>query len=117
MLDVGLLFLALEDFLPVVLSAVAYLVLARLCSRLDHSAGRRVFAGVALIATGGITKTIYKSILALGGEGAAPAVLDELLFCFLTPGFVLLAFGLADGSRLDRGVAPKSATPWLVTAA
>lgn len=117
MLDVGLLLLALEDFLPVVLSAAAYIVLARVCSRLDHSAGRRVFAGVALIATGGITKPIYKSILAVAGEDAAPAVLDELLFWFLAPGFVLLASGLADASRVDRAVPTRPATPWLLTAA
>ncbi len=44
-------------------------------------------------------------------------MLDELLFWFLAPGFVFLASGLADGSRVDRGVATKSPTPWVVTAA
>lgn len=116
MVDVGVLLLALEDFLPVVLSAGAYLVLARLCARLDRAAGRRVYAGVALIATGGVTKPIYKLVLAIGGEDVAPVVLDELLFWFLAPGFVLLGSGLADGSRTDRDETTRPSTPWVAAA-
>lgn len=117
MVDVGVLLLALEDFLPVVLAAVAYVVLGRVCSRLDRDAGRSVYIGVALIAAGGITKPVYKLVLAIGGEDVAPAVLDELLFWFLAPGFVLLAAGLAGGSRSDRGEETGQVMIWIGVAA
>lgn len=99
-----------------VLSAAAFLVLARLCARLDRHAGRRVFVGVALIAAGGITKPIYKLLVATRGEGAAPGVLDELLFWFLAPGFVFLAIGLAGGSRADRALARRGDSAWVLVA-
>jgi hypothetical protein len=44
-MDASLLLLALEDFLPVVLSGTALLVLARVCGRLDPAAGRYVATG------------------------------------------------------------------------
>ncbi|NNF56446.1 MAG: hypothetical protein HKN03_18625 [Acidimicrobiales bacterium] len=102
MIDVNVLLLALEDFIPVFLNAVALWLLARTCLHLDHRAGKYVVASLVLIALGGLTKPTYKMTLALSDAAENVAILDDLLFWFLAPGFVLLATGLRGAYRADR---------------
>jgi hypothetical protein len=101
--DVDLLALAAEDFLPVILSAVGFVVLARLSAGIDGWAGRLVWWGGWLIVLGGLTKPIYKSLLAASGGAVDVLVLDDVLFWMLAPGFVLAAAGLRAAARLDSG--------------
>jgi hypothetical protein len=115
-MDTNLLLLALEDFLPVVLSAAALWVLSRMCGRLDAAAGRFITASLVLLAIGGLTKPIYKTLLALSDGSIDILVLDDLLFWFLAPGFLLLAAGLIRGSRADRALAPRAGRGWIAAA-
>lgn len=105
-MDVDILLLALEDFVPVVLNGIALWLLARACQTLDLGAGKYVLTSLLLIATGGLTKPIYKLILAVSDGSADVLVLDDLLFWFLAPGFLLLTTGLHAGNRADRGLEP-----------
>ena len=116
-MDTGLLLLALEDFLPVVLSGTALVVLARVCGRLDPTAGRYVAASLVLLVIGGLTKPIYKTRLALSDGTVHLVVLDDLLFWFLAPGFILLTAGLRSAWRVDRGTNPGIERGWPATAA
>ena len=111
-MDPGLLMLALEDFLPVVLSGIALFVLARVCGRMDPTAGRYVAASLAFLVIGGLTKPIYKTLVALSDGTVDLVVLDELLFWFLAPGFILLTAGLRSALRVDRGTSPSLERAW-----
>lgn len=115
-MDTGLLLLALEDFLPVVLSGTALFVLARLCGRLDPTAGRYVAASLVLLVIGGVSKPIYKTLLALSDGAIDLVVLDDLLFWFLAPGFILLTAGLRTAWRVDRRASPRIEQGWQAAA-
>lgn len=86
MTDVATIPLALHDFVPVALAGVGAYWLARTTGR------RPVLVGAALILLGGLCKASWK--LALAVSGTDVAVLDDLLFAFLAPGFALLTWGL-----------------------
>ena len=116
-MDSGLLLLAIEDFLPVVLSGFALAVLARVCGRLDVTAGRYVAASLVLLVVGGLSKPIYKTVLALSDGSVDLVVLDDLLFWFLAPGFIMLMGGLRAALRVDRGSTPRIERRWPVAAA
>jgi hypothetical protein len=111
-MDTGLLLLALEDFLPVVLSGTALFVLAGVCGRLDPTAGRYVAASLVLLVIAGLSKPIYKTLLALSDDTVDLVVLDDLLFWFLAPGFILLTAGLRSALRVDRGTSPRIERGW-----
>lgn len=102
-MDLGLLALAVEDFLPVVLSAVGFAVLAHLSLGIDGWAGRLVWTGGGLIVLGGLTKPVYKLLLALSDGTVDVLVLDDVLFWMLAPGFLLTGAGLRAAGRLDDG--------------
>lgn len=80
--------LALEDFVPVILTTIAVTLLARWSPR------RRVagFAGVILIAAGGLGKATWK-LLAVGWGLDLHILADALFYC-LGPGFMLVAWSL-----------------------
>lgn len=100
--NVNVLLLALEDFVPVALNAVALWLLARTSLRLDRRAGMYVSASLILLAVGGLTKPTYKLILALSDRASDFAILDDLLFWFLAPGFILLTTGLRAAFAADQ---------------
>jgi hypothetical protein len=116
-MDTGLLLLAIEDFLPVVLSGAALFVLARVCGRLDPTAGRYVAISLVLLVIGGLSKPIYKTVLALSDGTVDLVVLDDLLFWFLAPGFILLTGGLRAAFRVDRGASSRIERGWPMAAA
>lgn len=111
-MDTGLLLLALEDFLPVVLSGAALFVLGRVCGRLDPPAGRYVAASLVLLVIGGLSKPVYKTVIALSDGTVDLVVLDDLLFWFLAPGFILLTAGLRSASQVDRRTSPRIERAW-----
>ena len=117
MVDVGLLLLALEDFLPVVLSGLSLWVLGTLGLGLDRRSGSYILASMVLIAGGGLTKPIYKTLLALSGGSVDVRILDEMLFWFLAPGFVLLTGGVRGSARADGGQAAEIGRAGAVVAA
>lgn len=108
MIDRGLLFLAIEDFIPVFLSAAGLWVIARLCGAQDKQASKWSFAGLAFIFTGGLTKPIYKTLLALSDGSVDIVVLDTMLFWFLAPGFLLVGAGVKRAVEVEEKASPKS---------
>jgi hypothetical protein len=115
-IDVPVLLLAIEDYAPVVLSALALAALARTSRDIDPAVGSAVTAAAVLIPVGGLSKPTYKTILALSGGAWDVVVLDDLLFWFLAPGFILLTVGIAAARRVDSGLTSGDAR-WLVRAA
>lgn len=114
--DWSLVALALEDVLPVLLSVSGFIVLARLSTSLNTRAGAFVWAGAALIGIGGVTKPIYKSMLALTSGAVDWMVLDRMLFWLLAPGFILIGEGLRSAARTHRGT-PTHPRLWMVIVA
>jgi hypothetical protein len=84
--------LALVDFIPVAFSAVGVLFIARMISRLDRSVGQMAYLATVLIGLGGLTKAIWKLIIATSGNDIV--WLDDLLFVFLGSGFTFLSWTL-----------------------
>ena len=101
MVDGDILLLALEDILPVALSAVGFVVLTRTSRRLDGRAAGHVAAGALLIVAGGLTKPVFKLLLAFGAIEADMLWLDDALFWLLAPGFLIASAGLWRAGRRD----------------
>ncbi|MEV4187307.1 hypothetical protein AB0J28_38355 [Streptosporangium canum] len=88
--------LAAEDFVPVVLTVTGVCLLGRYTGA-RHRPG--VLLAAALIGAGGLSKAVWKLIVALGGPDLP--WLELMLFPLLTAGFGLLAWILTarhDGS-------------------
>ncbi|GAA3447605.1 hypothetical protein [Planomonospora venezuelensis] len=83
--------LAVEDFVPVLLTTAGVLLLARRAG--PAAAARRIVAAAALIGAGGLGKAVWKLVMALDGPDLP--WLEALLFPLLTLGFGLLAWTLA----------------------
>lgn len=81
--------LALEDYLPVILSVIALLLVARwVAERRGLPQVPVALAGVALVAVGGFAKATWKLVYATGPD---VTWMDELLFPLLATGFTILA--------------------------
>ncbi len=101
MVDGGMLLLALEDVLPVILSGIGLWVLARLSTRVDRQSGWSVIVGALLIVIGGLTKPVFKLLLAFSAAEVDLLWLDDALFWLLAPGFLIASAGLWRAGRLD----------------
>jgi hypothetical protein len=87
--------LALEDFVPVLLSLAGLLLVARWCAAAGR--GRLALAGALLVGAGGLSKATWKLLVA--GWRVDVGWLDELLFPLLAVGFVLLAGAVLQARR------------------
>lgn len=90
--DVATVPLALFDFVPVALAGIGAVLLARSLAARVPALATPALIGAALIVLGGVCKAGWKLDLALTGSG--PALVDDLLFVLLAPGFALLAWAL-----------------------
>ena len=98
--------LALVDFIPVIFSAVGVFLIARMVAMLDAVSGRVAYLAAGLITLGGLTKAVWKLVIAASGTDLAG--LDDLLFVFLGPGFTLLSWALWNAQlRLGGKAIPK----------
>ena len=101
--------LALEDFVPVVLAGAGALALARACSHRHPSLRIPALAGAAAITFGGLSKAVWKPLVA-----AEPCrnveLLEQVLFPFLAFGFAALAWAVVS-LRRDEVASP---TPYVV---
>ena len=105
--------LALEDFVPVILSVIGLIYLARMISKMDITYKTLAYAGVILVASGGFAKAIWKLIYAVSDAETNITILDEYLFFGLSSGFTLLAFALWYGQRrMYKDDAPKQV--WMI---
>lgn len=87
--------LALEDFVPVVLSSLGLFFIRRMVlARVGGLPGRVATLGWVLITVGGLSKSTWKLIMALTDGTRDVAVLDNALFVFLAPGFVCMAWAV-----------------------
>ena len=89
--------LALINFLPVLFTALALVCIARLVRALSDGFAAMALLGAALVVLGGLSKALWKLILALGGPDLA--ILANALFPLMAPGFALLAFALGQAQR------------------
>jgi hypothetical protein len=80
--------LALFDVIPVVLSVVGCVFLARVSARALPSVRSTAFAGVVLIGIGGGSKALWKIILTTLDTDVT--WMEQMLFPFLATGFMLL---------------------------
>ncbi len=106
--------LALQDFMPVALSAIGLFYLAELASKM--SGGRAVLkwfalAGAWLTMLGGGTKAAWKLNIALSGQNLVWT--DQQLFFMLGAGFTLLAWAFITARRAHAGK-PITAYGWLI---
>lgn len=84
--------LALEDFVPVILTGIGATLLLGPLRAHSASAGRTGTAGTALVFLGGLSKATWKLLVALDGPDIQ--VLNKALFPCLSAGFLLLAHAL-----------------------
>lgn len=92
--------LALEDLLPVALAGVGAWLLAGVVGERVPRVRLPARTGAVLVVVAGLCKALWKLDLAVTGDDVA--VVDDLLFAFLAPGFALLTWSLvvARGSAL-----------------
>ncbi|MEM9952002.1 MAG: hypothetical protein AAF846_10395 [Chloroflexota bacterium] len=86
--------LALEDFLPVIFSAIALFILAKMIIKMDDGLSHMAYAGVVLVTLGGLSKATWKLIIALSDAEINIHILDNALFFGLSTGFILIAYAL-----------------------
>jgi hypothetical protein len=101
--------MALEDFLPVVLSAFGFSWIAKALRRKQAAAGQLAWVGALLIVLGGFSKAAWKLIIA--STGTDIVWMREALFPLMGPGFVMLAWALWRGLKARKFSA---AQIWLV---
>ncbi|MDJ0382194.1 hypothetical protein [Streptomyces sp. G-G2] len=115
--------LAVEDFVPVLLTGVGAALLVRPLRGHAVRTGRIAAAGTALVLLGGLSKATWKLVVALDGPNVQ--VMNKALFPCLSAGFLLLAHALltlpANGREPAAGRTPPPlwgfAAVWLAAGA
>jgi hypothetical protein len=102
--------LALVDFLPVLFSAIGVFIIAHMIAGIEPISGRMAYLAAVLITIGGLTKAVWKLVIASTGNDLAG--LDDLLFVFLGPGFTLLSWALWNAQLVMAGK-PVPKNVWL----
>ncbi|NWF70455.1 MAG: hypothetical protein HXY40_15310 [Chloroflexi bacterium] len=95
--------MALQDYMPVLLSSIGLFLLARMTTRMDREAGRLAYFGWLLISLGGFNKATWKLIMAGTASQTNLVWLDDSLFMLMGPGFVCMAWALWCGQRTLAG--------------
>ncbi len=89
--------LALQDFVPVLISAIGWYFVVRVTDGANEGAGRLALVGAVLVVLGGLSRAIWKLIFALDGPDIS--ILHAGLYPLLTAGFLALAAALWAASR------------------
>lgn len=89
--------LALQDFVPVLVSAIGWYFVVRVTDGANAAAGRLATVGAVLVVLGGLSRAVWKLIFAL--EGPDLSILHAGLYPLLTAGFLALAAALWAASR------------------
>jgi hypothetical protein len=106
--------MALQNYIPVVLSGLGLFWIARMIGARHPAAGRLALAGFALIVTAGTLKATWK--LAMAVARLDIPLLSQSLFPLIAPGFLLMAWALF-WSKRNPGRALLWWPPVLVSAA
>lgn len=105
------LILALEDYIPVLISSAAFFWIAQLIGRMNRQCGQIANLGFLLVISGGLLKATEKSIWAATGE---PVLwMRNSLFIFTGLGFAYLAWALWSGRKELQGKSVQSSV-WLL---
>lgn len=105
--------MALQDYMPVVLSGAGLFILARMVERMDKSAGKMAYSGAGLVTLGGLCKATWKFIYALSAHQTDITAMNDVLFWFLSAGFILFSCALWYGQRNTWGK-HRAANIWIV---
>ena len=89
--------LALEDFVPVILTFFALLWLTRMIFVMERRSGYVAAIGSILVVLGGLFKATSKLLWAFSGE--LIVWMENSLFILMAPGFAFLAWGIWCGQR------------------
>lgn len=84
--------LALQNYMPVVLSAIGFFLVARMIGREDSRASRIVLAGATVLVAAGVMKASWK--LAMAVARLDVPLFNQAFFPMIAPGFVLMAWGV-----------------------
>jgi hypothetical protein len=84
--------LALQDFIPVLISAVGWYFVVRVTDGANAAAGRLATIGAVLVVLGGLSRAVWKLTVALDGPDLS--LLHAGLYPLLTAGFLTLAGAL-----------------------
>jgi hypothetical protein len=103
--------LALQDYMTPLFSTIGLLILTRMIMQLDQTLGRMALIGTVLTVIGGFLKATHKLILASNGTNVF--WMEQSLFPFMAPGFLLFAWALFETRRIFREQ-PVSKNPWRV---
>ncbi len=104
------LMMALQNYMPVILSAVGLIWVARVINRMSLVVGRVAFTGVALIVLAGTLKATWK--LAMAVARLDVPLFSQSLFPLIAPGFTFVAWALFLGKWV-RGRAVNGVAAWL----
>ena len=89
--------LALEDFVPVLLTLLALLWLTRMIFAMDRRSGYVAALGSLLVVLGGLFKATSKLLWVFSGE--LITWMENSLFTLMAPGFAFLAWAIWCGQR------------------
>ncbi|MCS6774566.1 MAG: hypothetical protein NZ693_10715, partial [Thermoflexales bacterium] len=84
--------LALQNYMPVVLSAIGFFLVARMVTREDWLAGRFVLAGATALVVAGVMKASWK--LAMAVARLDVPLFNQAFFPIIAPGFMIMAWGV-----------------------
>jgi len=109
--------LALFDFVPVLLSSAGLLYLARALGLINPAIKWQALASAILIIAGGFCKVFWKFLIA--ATDVHYAVLNNMFFILLAPGFTLLTYYLWSARKAYRQQPVPNYSlvwPWLIIA-
>jgi hypothetical protein len=105
--------LALVDFLPVIFTAIGLIYIARMVSHISAAHGQAAFVGTSLTVAGGFFKALWKLLMAASGGTIDINWMEDGLFVFMAPGYVLLLWsvwqtvrGVNNKKMLNAWIAP-----------
>jgi hypothetical protein len=103
--------LALVDFLPVLFTAVGFAYVIRLVSSVLPAQGRIAFLGGLLVVAGGLFKAVWKLLMAVSAGAVDVDWMEDGLFVFMAPGYVLFTWSVWQVSRSVQG--KRTLNAWL----
>ncbi len=101
--------MALEDFIPVMLTAVGLYFLAKFVSNKHRNLSLLVWLGTNLVISDGVLKAVWKLIYA--AAGADIAWMKDTLFLLMGPGFIFVAWALWRGLKEENST---SKQVWMI---
>lgn len=101
--------MALQNYMPVALSALGLIWIAQMIRATHAAAGRLAFAGVALVVLAGILKASWKLVMSVARVDAP--LLSQSLFPLIAPGFTFVAWALFLSKQV-RGRNGSDAVAW-----